>query len=123
MLVALAERRELGTGLHSRAVRELPALAANLVRLAVMADRQAGASWAQVGVGLNISADAARACYGRLRFHYNDELSFGMRRSEPLTVRRKCQLSAPQGQPPMSATMGREAWPWSRRTPGAPAAR
>lgn len=66
------------------------------MRSAVVADRQAGASWAQIGAGLGITAEAAR--YGRLRFHYNDELSFGMRRSEPSTsanYARRSEAAAP----------------------------
>ncbi|MFI0421703.1 hypothetical protein [Spongiactinospora sp. 9N601] len=66
----LSVARKPGPGLHTRAVREFAELAAEAVRLAVLADRQAGASWAQVGAGLGISADAARRRYGRLRFHW-----------------------------------------------------
>ncbi|MET7565308.1 hypothetical protein ABZS95_34955 [Streptomyces sp. NPDC005479] len=42
-------------------------LAGKLVRTAVLADRQAGASWAQIGAGLGISAEAARSRFGRSR--------------------------------------------------------
>ncbi|MET8188731.1 hypothetical protein [Streptomyces sp. NPDC005078] len=42
-------------------------LAGELVRTAVLADRQAGASWAQIGAGLGISAEAARSRFGRSR--------------------------------------------------------
>ncbi|WP_328889207.1 hypothetical protein [Streptomyces sp. NBC_00316] len=42
-------------------------LAGQLVRAAVLADRQAGASWAQIGAGLGISAEAARSRFGRNR--------------------------------------------------------
>ncbi|MFB7225894.1 hypothetical protein ACWD4L_32790 [Streptomyces sp. NPDC002596] len=42
-------------------------LAGELVRAAVLADRQAGASWAQIGAGLGISAEAARSRFGRNR--------------------------------------------------------
>ncbi|MGW3248416.1 hypothetical protein [Streptomyces sp. NPDC001070] len=45
----------------------LPELAGLLVRLAVQADRQTGASWAQIDTGLGISAEAARARFGRAR--------------------------------------------------------
>lgn len=33
----------------------------------ICADRQAGASWAQIGAGLGISAEAARGRFGRTR--------------------------------------------------------
>ncbi|MEV7995839.1 hypothetical protein AB0O67_29280 [Streptomyces sp. NPDC086077] len=45
----------------------MPELAEQLVRAAVWADRQAGASWAQIGAGLGISAEAARGRFGRVR--------------------------------------------------------
>ncbi|MEU0568454.1 hypothetical protein ABZ297_24150 [Nonomuraea sp. NPDC005983] len=71
---------------------ELPELATEAVQLAVLADRQAGASWAQVGAGLGISADAARHRYGRLRFHWSPTgPPFGMRRSEPLRTPRRAR--------------------------------
>ncbi|MFF3932903.1 hypothetical protein [Streptomyces hirsutus] len=54
-------------GCHCAAVAEVPKRAARLVRLAVLADRRAGASWAQIGVALDISAEAARARFGRTR--------------------------------------------------------
>jgi hypothetical protein len=52
---------------HSAAVARVPDLAGQLVRAAVRADRQAGASWAQIGAGLGISAEAARSRFGRTR--------------------------------------------------------
>ncbi|MFJ6121481.1 hypothetical protein [Streptomyces sp. NPDC092129] len=52
---------------HSAAVAPVPDLAGELVRAAVRADRQAGASWAQIGAGLGISAEAARGRFGRTR--------------------------------------------------------
>lgn len=45
----------------------MPELAGRLVRAAVLADRQAGASWTQIGAGLGISAEAARSRFGRMR--------------------------------------------------------
>ncbi|MEW1681710.1 hypothetical protein [Streptomyces sp. NPDC093594] len=56
-------------GWHSAAVACVPDLAGQLVRAAVRADRQAGASWAQIGAGLGISAEAARSRFGRMRGH------------------------------------------------------
>lgn len=52
---------------HSAAVARVSDLAGQLVRAAVRADRQAGASWAQIGAGLGISAEAARSRFGRTR--------------------------------------------------------
>ncbi|MFF2214126.1 SpoIIE family protein phosphatase [Streptomyces antibioticus] len=46
---------------------EVPDLADQLVRNAVQADRQAGATWAQIGAGLGIGGEAARNRYGRGR--------------------------------------------------------
>lgn len=54
-------------GRHSAVVARVPDLAWQLVRSAVLADREAGASWAQIGAGLEISAEAARARFGRTR--------------------------------------------------------
>ncbi|MET7391580.1 hypothetical protein ACFYPT_41735 [Streptomyces sp. NPDC005529] len=54
-------------GFHCTAVACVPELAGRLVRAAVLADRQAGASWAQIGAGLGISAEAARSRFGRIR--------------------------------------------------------
>jgi hypothetical protein len=93
----LSMARELGPGLHSRAVRELAKLAAEAVRLAVLSDRQAGASWAQIGAWLGISADTARRRYARLRFHWSPEgPSFGMRRTEPVRTSRNHTSGSPR---------------------------
>ncbi|MCF3134166.1 hypothetical protein [Streptomyces olivochromogenes] len=46
---------------HCTAVARIPRLTDHLVRLAVLADRQAGASWPQIGRALGISGEAARA--------------------------------------------------------------
>lgn len=46
-------------------VARVPDLAGQLVRAAVLADRRAGASWAQIGEGLGVSAEAARGRFGR----------------------------------------------------------
>ncbi|MER5959025.1 hypothetical protein [Streptomyces sp. NPDC001893] len=54
-------------GWHCAAVARVPDLAGALVRAAVLADRRAGASWAQIGAGLGISAEAARSRFGRTR--------------------------------------------------------
>ncbi|MFF8604049.1 hypothetical protein ACF065_33665 [Streptomyces sp. NPDC015232] len=54
-------------GWHCAAVARIPDLAGELVRAAVLADRRAGAGWAQIGAGLGISAEAARARFGRTR--------------------------------------------------------
>lgn len=57
----------LPAGFHCAAVACVPELAGQLVRAAVLADRQAGASWSQIGAGLGISAEAARSRFGRIR--------------------------------------------------------
>ncbi|MEU6652490.1 SpoIIE family protein phosphatase [Streptomyces sp. NPDC046900] len=54
-----------GAGCHSAAVAEVLELAERLVRHAVLADRQAGASWARIGAGLGISGGAARNRFRR----------------------------------------------------------
>lgn len=54
-------------GFHCTGVACVPELAGRLVRAAVLADRQAGASWTQIGAGLGISAEAARSRFGRMR--------------------------------------------------------
>ncbi|MBT2480066.1 hypothetical protein [Streptomyces sp. ISL-94] len=54
-------------GWNCAAVARVPDLAGQLVQAAVLADRRAGASWAQIGAGLGISAEAARSRFGRTR--------------------------------------------------------
>lgn len=54
-------------GWNCAAVARVSDLAGQLVRAAVLADRRAGASWAQIGAGLGISAEAARSRFGRSR--------------------------------------------------------
>ncbi|MFJ8996167.1 hypothetical protein ACIRQH_37915 [Streptomyces sp. NPDC102279] len=54
-------------GFHCAGVASVPELAGRLVRAAVLADRQAGASCTQIGAGLGISAEAARSRFGRIR--------------------------------------------------------
>lgn len=51
-------------GCCSAAVARVPELSEQLVLLAVAADRRAGASWAEIGAHLGLSAEAAR---GRFR--------------------------------------------------------
>ncbi|GHI50121.1 hypothetical protein ScoT_62950 [Streptomyces albidoflavus] len=52
-------------GWHCAAAARVPDLAGELVRAVVAADRRAGASWAEIGVGLGVRAEAARARFGR----------------------------------------------------------
>ncbi|MFI6688091.1 hypothetical protein [Streptomyces sp. NPDC050485] len=59
------ERAE--AGLHSIAAADFRHLSGELVRCAVIADREAGATWEQIGRPHGLSADAARARYGRAR--------------------------------------------------------
>ncbi|MFD8309270.1 hypothetical protein ACFV29_44230 [Streptomyces sp. NPDC059690] len=54
-------------GLHSAAAADFRHLTSELVRCAVMANREVGASWEQIGRPHRLSADAARARYGRAR--------------------------------------------------------
>jgi len=54
-------------GWHSASVARVPERAGQLVRAAVWANRQAGASWAQIGASSGISAEAARRRFGRTR--------------------------------------------------------
>ncbi|MEU1532330.1 SpoIIE family protein phosphatase [Streptomyces fagopyri] len=53
-------------GCHSAAAAEILGLAEQLVRSAVLADRQAGADWTRIGAGLGMSGAAARRRFGRL---------------------------------------------------------
>lgn len=63
MLAEPPREEDLGTCAHTGAVRELPELIKELVRLAVLADRQASSTWAQIGEVLGISPDVARSRY------------------------------------------------------------
>ncbi len=54
-------------GVHCAVAAEFEDLVRELVRCAVLADREAGATWAAIGEGLGISADAARHRYGHVR--------------------------------------------------------
>ncbi|MGW9028383.1 hypothetical protein ACWGQ5_30385 [Streptomyces sp. NPDC055722] len=54
-----------GAGCCTAAVARVPELSEQLVRLAVAADRRAGASWAQIGAHLGMSAEAARGRFAR----------------------------------------------------------
>ncbi|MFE7528541.1 hypothetical protein ACFU7Y_22890 [Kitasatospora sp. NPDC057542] len=54
-------------GVHSAAAIDFQNLVRELVRCAVLADREAGATWADIGAQLGISAEAARARYGHIR--------------------------------------------------------
>lgn len=61
------EERDRGeaSSCRSASVAEARELSEQLVRPAVVADRWAGASWAQIGAGHGISAEAARRPSGR----------------------------------------------------------
>ncbi|MER6926681.1 hypothetical protein ABT314_48655, partial [Streptomyces spiralis] len=63
--MADGEGRSLEAAAHCAAVACFPRLTDHLVRLAVLADRQAGASWPQIGRALGVSGDAARARFTR----------------------------------------------------------
>lgn len=64
-----AEQRVPSPGAHARAAREIGELTEELTRVAVLADRAAGAQWARIGAGVGLSAEAARARYGHWRLH------------------------------------------------------
>ncbi|MFJ9371343.1 hypothetical protein ACIRRA_44045 [Nocardia sp. NPDC101769] len=68
LIVDLTEHGRLATGgVHSTAVARFPGLVEDLVACAVIADRRSGATWAQIGAALGLTADAARARYGHRR--------------------------------------------------------
>ncbi|MEU4863940.1 hypothetical protein ACIG0C_35115 [Kitasatospora aureofaciens] len=54
-------------GAHRTTAADFQQLTRELVRCAVIADREAGATWATIGEALGLSADAARARYGQVR--------------------------------------------------------
>ncbi|MEU4303822.1 hypothetical protein [Kitasatospora aureofaciens] len=54
-------------GAHCIAAADFQQLTRELVRCAVIADREAGATWATIGEALGLSADAARARCGNVR--------------------------------------------------------
>ncbi|MFI6113212.1 MULTISPECIES: hypothetical protein [Streptomycetaceae] len=67
LLADAVEHERAEAGLHSVAAADFRNLASELVRCAVIADREAGATWEQIGRPHGLSADAARARYGRAR--------------------------------------------------------
>ncbi|MYW00372.1 hypothetical protein GT354_19215 [Streptomyces sp. SID3343] len=67
MLPELVHRENPAPGVHCKAAAGLRHLVDELVHCAVLADREAGATWADIGRHLGIGADAARHRYGRLR--------------------------------------------------------
>ncbi|MCQ4082313.1 SpoIIE family protein phosphatase [Streptomyces sp. RB6PN25] len=62
----LSPGRWSDAGYLCAAAAEVPGLAEQLVRHAVLADRRAGASWARIGVSLGISGEAARRHFERV---------------------------------------------------------
>ncbi|MFD8415497.1 hypothetical protein ACFV2Q_27670 [Streptomyces sp. NPDC059650] len=60
-------QRDPAPGMHTHMAADVQHLARELVRVAAIADRQAGATWSQIGDALGITADAARARYGHIR--------------------------------------------------------
>ncbi|MFF0486814.1 hypothetical protein [Streptomyces sp. NPDC004435] len=63
----IVEQRDPAPGMHTYMAADVPHLARELIRVAAVADRRAGATWSQIGDALGISADAARARYGHVR--------------------------------------------------------
>ncbi|MFJ3883344.1 hypothetical protein ACIPW5_38590 [Streptomyces sp. NPDC090077] len=66
-LTEAMEGRRAEAGLHSTAAGDFAHLARELVRVAVIADRAAGATWEDIGRPHDLTADAARARWGHLR--------------------------------------------------------
>ncbi|MCX4775430.1 hypothetical protein [Streptomyces sp. NBC_01264] len=66
VLADAAEQQRPAPGLHSTAAADAAHLARELVRVAVIADRAAGATGADVGRPYELTADAARARWGHL---------------------------------------------------------
>ncbi|ARF82043.1 hypothetical protein ACIG0C_35625 [Kitasatospora aureofaciens] len=67
-LIAEALHAQQGLpGAHRTAAADFQQLTRELVRCAVIADREAGATWATIGKALGLSADTARARYGKVR--------------------------------------------------------
>ncbi|MFJ9457727.1 hypothetical protein ACIRST_21910 [Kitasatospora sp. NPDC101447] len=67
-LIAEALHAQQGLpGAHCTVAADFQRLTRELVRCAVIADREAGATWATIGEALGLSADAARARYGKVR--------------------------------------------------------
>lgn len=65
LIADLTEHGSLAVGgLHSTAVARFPDLVEDLVACAVIADRRSGATWAQIGAALGLTANAARARHG-----------------------------------------------------------
>ncbi|WP_143169163.1 hypothetical protein [Streptomyces sp. NBRC 110465] len=60
------DSRRAAPGLHSTAAADFASLTRELVRVAVIADRAAGATWEDIGRPHELTADAARARWGRL---------------------------------------------------------
>lgn len=66
----LAAHHRLGVGgLHSTAVARFPGLVEDLITCAVIADRRSGATWAEIGTALDLTAETARARYGHRRLN------------------------------------------------------
>ncbi|WP_435269974.1 hypothetical protein [Streptomyces sp. 1222.5] len=63
--VAAGDGKALEGAAHCTAVARIPRLTDHLVRLAVLADRQAGVSWPRIGTALGMSGEAARARFTR----------------------------------------------------------
>ncbi|OKI45707.1 hypothetical protein [Streptomyces sp. MJM1172] len=67
------EGRHAEAGLHSTAAADFANLTRELVRVAVIADRAAGATWEEIGRSHELTADAARARWGHLRLVWPPE--------------------------------------------------
>jgi hypothetical protein len=67
MVADSVEQERAAAGLHSAAAADFRHLTGELVRCAVIADREVSATWEQIGRPHGLSADAARSRYSRAR--------------------------------------------------------
>lgn len=65
----IAEAQAPTAGAWTAAAGEIETLAREFVRVAVVAERNAGTSWSTIGTGLGLTGEAARARYDRVRLH------------------------------------------------------
>lgn len=67
LLAELLQQERAAPGAHCIAAADFRDLVRELVRCAVIADREAGATWEEIGGHLGLTADAARHRYGHVR--------------------------------------------------------
>lgn len=67
LIAQLLHQDRPARGAHCTAAADFQRLLQELLRCAVIADRESATTWTQIGERLGITADAARARYGRAR--------------------------------------------------------